>query len=67
VYISIFLISAPNDDDAKEDKGLATCDETIIPDNVISIEASDSFIKARIMKLPDSVVAGTRNSEEGTC
>lgn len=55
---------ALNDDDGKEEKGLATCDETIIPDNVITLEASDVFIKERIMKLPESVVAGTRNAEE---
>ena len=56
--------TARNDEDGKEEKGLATCDETIIPDNVISLNASDAFIKERIMKLPESVVAGTRNAEE---
>ena len=57
--------SANGDDDGREERGLPSCDDTIIPDNIISLEASDAFIKGRIMKLPESAVAGTRNSEEG--
>jgi hypothetical protein len=33
---------------------------------VISLDATDDFLKARVMNLPESVVAGTHNTEEGT-
>jgi adenylate kinase len=35
-----------------------------MPDFVFSIEASDQFIKQRIMKLPETQVAGTKNAED---
>ena len=31
-----------------------------------SLEAPDEFLKNRVMNLPESVVAGTHNTEEGT-
>ena len=36
-----------------------------MPEFVISLEASDDFIKARVMNLPESTTAGTKISEEG--
>ena len=33
---------------------------------VISLDASDGFLKTRVMNLPEKVVAGTHNTEEGT-
>ena len=32
---------------------------------VASLEAPDEFLKNRVMNLPESVVAGTHNTEEG--
>lgn len=32
---------------------------------VISLDASDEFLKNRVMNLPESIVAGTHNTEEG--
>ena len=34
-------------------------------DVVVSLDATDDFLKARVMNLPESVVAGTHNTEEG--
>ena len=31
----------------------------------MSLEAPDDFLKNRVMNLPESVVAGTHNTEEG--
>lgn len=31
----------------------------------MSLEAPDEFLKNRVMNLPESVVAGTHNTEEG--
>lgn len=34
----------------------------------MSLDAGDEFLKNRVMNLPESVVAGTHNTEEGkTC
>lgn len=40
-------------------------DMAIMPENLFVIEASDEFVKDRIMALPESEVAGTHNTEEG--
>ena len=37
----------------------------IMPEIVVSLDATDDFLKARVMNLPESVVAGTHNTEEG--
>ncbi|XP_028398700.1 adenylate kinase 7-like [Dendronephthya gigantea] len=37
----------------------------IMPEKVISLDTTDDFLKARVMNLPESVVAGTHNTEEG--
>ena len=31
----------------------------------MSLDATDDFLKARVMNLPESVVAGTHNTEDG--
>jgi len=36
----------------------------IMPEVVISLDAEDDFLKKRIMNLPESVVAGTHNTED---
>ena len=37
----------------------------MITEVVVSLEAADEFLKNRVMNLPESVVAGTHNTEEG--
>ncbi|KAJ3295038.1 Adenylate kinase 7 [Borealophlyctis nickersoniae] len=58
------VFKSDNEDDTKEEKILPTGDPLLTPDVVISLEASDDFIKERIMNLPESAIAGTKNSEE---
>lgn len=36
-----------------------------MPEFVISLEATDDFLKNRIINLPESVVASTHNTEKG--
>ena len=36
----------------------------MFPEVVISLDAEDDFLKKRIMNLPESVVAGTHNTED---
>ncbi|XP_073494623.1 adenylate kinase 7 [Phyllobates terribilis] len=39
-------------------------DKTITPDFVISLDASDEFLKNRVINLPESTVAGTHYSQD---
>ncbi|TPX33306.1 adenylate kinase [Synchytrium microbalum] len=39
-------------------------EQDMMPEFVIALEASDEFIKTRVMNLPESATAGTKNSEE---
>ena len=37
----------------------------MVTEVVVSLDAPDEFLKNRVMNLPESVVAGTHNTEEG--
>ena len=39
-------------------------DKLIIPEFVCSLDASDEFLKERVMNLPESVVTGTHYSQD---
>merc|ERR1712224_32391 len=51
------------DDDIEERDG--DYDDLIMPEYVISLTASDEFLRNRVMHLKESVVSGTHNTEEG--
>ncbi|KAJ4460480.1 putative Adenylate kinase 7 [Paratrimastix pyriformis] len=59
------------DDQAQPDDGPVTAaaptkhDPTLLPEQVVVLEATDEFIKLRLMHLPETQVAGTHNTEEG--
>ena len=36
-----------------------------MPEVVINLEAPDQFLRNRVMNLPEIIVAGTHNTEEG--
>jgi adenylate kinase len=55
---------ASGDDEGKEGSPIPY-DDVIIPEFILSLEASDDFIKDRIMNLPESAIADTKNAEEG--
>ncbi|KAJ8331256.1 hypothetical protein O5D80_000811 [Batrachochytrium dendrobatidis] len=57
------ILFEASDEDSKDDKTLLT-DDPVFPEFVFSLEASDAFLKQRIMKLPEASISGTRNSEE---
>jgi adenylate kinase len=56
--------SDTGDDEEKNEDG-RSAEDSILPEFIISLEASDNFIKERIMNLPESQVSGTANSEDG--
>ncbi|NWX81451.1 KAD7 kinase, partial [Nothoprocta pentlandii] len=52
------------EDEEEEMKGkIYKCDKLITPEFVISLAASDEFLKNRIINLPESVVAGTHYTQ----
>ena len=51
------------DDDAELD---ATSSGNTLPQFLFSLDATDEFLKERVMNLPHLVVEGTHNTEEGT-
>ncbi|KAJ3102300.1 Adenylate kinase 7 [Phlyctochytrium planicorne] len=57
------LFKAANEDEGKEERGLQSTDDVIIPDFIISLEASDDFIKERIMNIPEASLE-LKNTEE---
>ncbi|XP_035184046.1 adenylate kinase 7 isoform X2 [Oxyura jamaicensis] len=53
------------DEDEEEIKGkIPKCDKLITPEFVVSLTASDEFLKNRIINLPESVVAGTHYTQD---
>ena len=52
-------------DDAEEEGSGGAHDRTIMPEVVVCLESDDDFLRERIMNLPENVVAGTHNTEEG--
>ncbi|XP_068730218.1 adenylate kinase 7-like isoform X1 [Montipora capricornis] len=58
------LFAAEEGEEGEEDSPLSY-DKLTMPEVVASLEAPDEFLKNRVMNLPESVVAGTHNTEEG--
>eukprot|EP00794_Sanderia_malayensis_P019922 gene19922-21874_t len=59
------LFAVDRDDDDADDEKQVGYDQNTMPEVVICLEASDEFLKNRVMNLPESLVAGTHNTEEG--
>ncbi|XP_061172744.1 adenylate kinase 7-like [Saccostrea echinata] len=58
------LFATEEEDDAEE-SAATKFDKTIMPDYVFCLEANDEFLRQRVMNLPESVVHGTHNDEDG--
>nr|KAG5697004.1 hypothetical protein BaRGS_008466 [Batillaria attramentaria] len=52
------------DDEEEAEEGKPSFDQTIMPEFVISLEATDEFLRSRVMHLPEAMVAGTHNTEK---
>ncbi|UJR15265.1 hypothetical protein I4U23_002219 [Adineta vaga] len=59
---NLFGVSAEEEEEGADDKK-PPVNERIIPEHVIILEASNEFLRQRIMHLPEKVVAGTHNTE----
>ncbi|XP_037687842.1 adenylate kinase 7 isoform X1 [Choloepus didactylus] len=59
------LFSQEEDEEEEEVRGkMFPFDKLIIPEFVCSLDASDEFLKERVMNLPESSVAGTHYSQD---
>ncbi|XP_013392761.1 adenylate kinase 7 [Lingula anatina] len=56
---------AAEDEEEAEEESKGSFDKAIMPEVVVCLDATDEFLRARVMNLPESVVAGTHNTEEG--
>nr|XP_017518348.2 adenylate kinase 7 isoform X1 [Manis javanica] len=55
----------PDEEEEEEIKGkMSPYDKSIIPEFVCSLDASDDFLKERVMNLPENIVAGTHYSHD---
>ncbi|XP_033296045.2 adenylate kinase 7 isoform X3 [Orcinus orca] len=58
------LFNQEEEEEEEEARGKRfPCDKLIIPEFVCSLDASDEFLKERVMNLPESIVAGTHYSQ----
>ncbi|XP_047652322.1 adenylate kinase 7 isoform X1 [Phacochoerus africanus] len=59
------LFNQEDEEEEEEVKGkMLPYDKLIIPEFVCSLDASDDFLKERVINLPESIVAGTHYSQD---
>ncbi|XP_078516254.1 adenylate kinase 7 isoform X2 [Lissotriton helveticus] len=59
------LFNIDNTEEDEESRGkIPNYDKTICPDYIFSLDASDEFLKKRIINLPESVVVGTHYTQD---
>jgi len=61
----LFAPEEEEEDEGQDSDQSAPYNKLFMPEVVISLDASDGFLKTRVMNLPEKVVAGTHNTEEG--
>ncbi|KAL5008400.1 hypothetical protein ScPMuIL_013981 [Solemya velum] len=54
-----------DDEEPEESAKGGNFDKQLMPEFIFCLEAGDEFLKNRVMNLPESVVIGTHNTEEG--
>uniref|UniRef100_A0A8C5WAH7 Adenylate kinase 7 n=1 Tax=Microcebus murinus TaxID=30608 RepID=A0A8C5WAH7_MICMU len=60
------LFSQEDEEEEEEVRGkVSPYDKLIIPEFVCALDASDEFLKERVINLPETVVAGTHYSQDG--
>lgn len=56
---------ADGEDEPEEAAKDGSFDRAIMPEYVFNLEGNDEFLRHRVMNLPESVVHGTHNTEDG--
>lgn len=57
--------AADEADEEAEDENVPQYHKLMMPQLIISLDASDDFLRQRVMNLPEKVVVGTHNTEDG--
>lgn len=64
--LTFLCIAAEEDGEEDEEQGdNLQYNKLTMPGTIISLDASDEFLKERVMNLPQIEVEGTHNTEEG--
>lgn len=53
------------EEEAAEDENVPQYHKLTMPELIVSLDATDEFLRQRVMNLPESVVIGTHNTEDG--
>lgn len=61
----VIIIVAEEEGEDDDEPGGDNLPQSNKPETVISLDASDEFLKERVMNLPQVEVEGTHNTEEG--
>ena len=65
IYVCNLCFITVDEDAEEEEDSKLNYDKLAMPEVVVSLEAKDDFLRQRIMNLPETVVAGTHNTETG--
>jgi len=52
-------------EEIEDDEPSGSTDPTLVPELVIDFTSTEDFLKQRMMNLPEEIVQGTHNTEEG--
>jgi len=58
--VDVVVVSGEDEEEASDQ----AYDRLIMPRLVVSLEASDEFLRERVINLPETVVVGTHNTDE---
>lgn len=61
----MLTIVVDESDEGQGEEGDVRVDEKIFPDFVFTLEATDEFLRRRVMDMPEAEVAGSHNNEQG--
>ncbi|RDD36619.1 Adenylate kinase 7 [Trichoplax sp. H2] len=65
LYSQAQELFASEEDEDDTEENLPEYDASIMPEFIISLDASDDFLKNRVINLPEKEVHGSHNTEEG--
>jgi len=59
------VVAAGEETEEAEDENVPQYHKLLMPELIISLDATDEFLRQRVMNMPESMVVGTHNTEEG--
>jgi len=59
------VAAADATEEEADDESVPQYHKLMMPELIVSLDASDDFLRQRVMNLPEMVVVGTHNTEDG--